>query len=425
MSRWGNLFIVLALVLAFAPVPPGRAQTGIECDQYGLHANGAKYCITLPPDGYWNGDLILFAHGYVSVREPIDIPWDQLILPDGNSIPSVVNGLGYAFATTSYSENGLAVVRGVIDILDLVEVFNQVVGHPNRVYLIGASEGGLVTTLAVEQHPGPFAGGMALCAPTGGFRGQVNYWGDFRVVFDYFFPGVLPPSPVSIPEEVMDDWESVYVPSILGALADPSNQFNVMQLLNVTQAPVDPMDPSTIPQTVLGILWYNAFATNDGIEKLRGQPFANVFEERVKKFGTVVAYKWYFGSEDDQALNQGVERFMADEAALKKIEQKYETSGRLMKPLVNLHTTGDPIVPYWHAIKYSEKVLLNGKGGAYLHLPVQRYGHCSFELAEILGGFNWLALQTTGIPLNFAGLPLDDAAQAKVLEFSQGVVPGE
>lgn len=418
MSRWGNLFIALALVFTFAPVSSGMAQTGIECDYYGLHANGAKYCISMPPEGYWNGDLILFAHGYVSIREPLEIPWDQLVLPDGYTIPAVVNNLGYAFATTSYSENGLAVVRGVIDILDLVEVFNNLVGYPNRVYLIGASEGGLVTTLAIEGHQGLFAGGMALCAPNGGFRGQVDYWGDFRVVFDYFFPGVLPPSPVGIPEEVMDNWESVYVPSILGALANPSNQLNVTQLLNVTQAPVDPMDPSTIPQTVLGILWYNVFATNDGVEKLRGQPYGNVTEERLKGSGTMVAYKWYFGSQDDQVLNQGVERFIADDSALKKMDQKYETSGGLKKPLVTLHTTGDPIVPYWHALKYNEKVLLNGKGGAYLHIPIPRYGHCSFELAEILVGFNWLVLQTTGGPLNIAGLPLDEATQVEILEYS-------
>lgn len=424
MSRWGRLSFALVLILTFAPVFPGLAQTGIECDYYGVHANGAKYCISLPPEGYWNGDLVIFAHGYVSVGEPLEIPWDQLILPDGSPMPTIVNRLGYAFATTSYSENGLAVVRGIIDILDLVDVFNNTVGYPNRVYLIGASEGGLVTTLAIEEHPGPFAGGMALCGPIGGFRGQVDYWGDFRVVFDYFFPGLLPPSPVNIPDQVMDNWETAYVPSILVALSDPSNQLRVMQLLNVTQAAVDPLDPSTVPQTVLGVLWYNVFATNNGIEKLRGQPFGNVTVERFKRM-TVVSNKWYLGSLNDAALNQGVERFIADDSALNTMDKKYETSGRIKKPLVTLHTTGDPIVPYWHALKYNDKVLLNSKGGAYLHIPVERYGHCSFELPEILAGFNWLVLQSTGQPLNLAALPLDATAQAQIYELSQEVVAGE
>ena len=39
--------------------------------------------------------------------------------------------------------------------------------------------------------------------------------------------------------------------------------------------------------------WYNVFATNDGIEKLGGQPFDN-------------GWRWYTGSSDDLRLNIGV-----------------------------------------------------------------------------------------------------------------------
>ena len=59
-------------------------------------------------------------------------------------------------------------------------------------YLVGVSQGGLVCTLAVEQNPGIFSGGLSLCGPIGDFRRQINYWGDFRVAFDYFFPNVIP-----------------------------------------------------------------------------------------------------------------------------------------------------------------------------------------------------------------------------------------
>ena len=39
-----------------------------------------------------------------------------------------------------------------------------------------------------------FSSALAACAPIGSFRQQVNYLGDFRVLFDYYFPGVLPGS---------------------------------------------------------------------------------------------------------------------------------------------------------------------------------------------------------------------------------------
>lgn len=392
MSRWLKITMLLLLVFTSIPTSPVSAQIENPCQFYGLHGKGAKYCITTPPPGYWNGDLVIFAHGYVPANMPVDIPWGQMQLP-GITLPELVNSLGYAFATTSYSENGLAVVRGVIDILDLVEVFKQTVGTPSHVYLVGASEGGLVTTLAVENHPGVFAGGMAMCGPIGDFRGQVNYWGDFRVLFDYFLPGVLPPSPVSIPQTVMDNWSTYYAPGIMMALSNPANMLQVQQLMNVSQAPFDMQNPNTIGETVLGILWYNAFATNNAIEKLSGQPFDN-------------QNRTYLGSFNDPLLNQSVQRFAADKLALNRIDKKYETSGRLKKPLIVLHTSGDPIVPDWHAELYSAKVSLNGMGGPYQAVMIPRYGHCSFTLNEILDGFGWLVAHT-GQKINRGDLKLD------------------
>ncbi len=388
--------LVLLAVLIGIPARPASAQSASDCLYYGTHANGAKYCITMPPPGYWNGDLIIFAHGYVPVTMPLDIPWTQLALPGGLTMPGVVNGMGYAFATTSYSENGLAVLRGITDILDLVDVFEQTVGTPNHIYLIGASEGGLVTTLSIEEHPGVFSGGMSMCGPIGSFRGQVDYWGDFRVLWDYFLPGVLPPSPVDIPESVMAYWDTLYSPSILATVASPANMPQVQQLMAVSQAPFDPLDLTTVPQTVLGVLWYNAFATNDAIAKLKGQPYDN--EERV--------YVDPLNPALEPALNAGVERFTADKLALNTIDKKYETSGKLKRPLVVLHTSLDPIVPAWHAALYSAKVAANEKSAPYMAVVVPRYGHCSFTLDEILGAFAWL-VQNTGQHVDTSNLHID------------------
>ena len=177
--------------------------------------SGAVYRICMPPAPLrWNGDLVLYAHGYVpDLGQPLAIPEDQLHL-SGVYIPDLINSMGYAFATTSYSANGLAVTQGVADVRDLVRVFKKTVGpeQVNHVYLVGVSEGGLITTLAVEKFPDVFSGGLATCGPVGDLGAQINYWGDFRVVFDHFFPGALPlwtSQNVMIPPEVMADWETV------------------------------------------------------------------------------------------------------------------------------------------------------------------------------------------------------------------------
>jgi pimeloyl-ACP methyl ester carboxylesterase len=143
------------ILLLFSLARPAVAAVS-TCEPDGLQSTGAVYRVCMPET--WNGDLVLFAHGYVGFNEPVAIPEDQLVLPDGTSVPEIVNKLGYAFATTSYRTNGLAVLQGIDDLLDLVNVFNGTHGRARRVYLVGPSEGGIVTALAVERHPEVLAG---------------------------------------------------------------------------------------------------------------------------------------------------------------------------------------------------------------------------------------------------------------------------
>jgi len=347
----------------------------------------STYLICVPPGAASNIDLVVFAHGYVSPTEPVGtIPTDQLSL-QGVSIPALVNSLGFAFAVSSYPKNGLAIKEGMVDLENLVAFYKQLGYSPGRVYLVGVSEGGLIATKLIEQGGPVFSGGLALCGPIGDFDGQINHFGDFRVVFDYFFPGVLPPSPVSIPPSAIADWDSL-VPVIAGAMA--ANPSAAAQLYLVTQTPTDPTQPV---ESAVDNLWYNVFATDDAHTELGGQPFDNRF-------------RIYLGSTDNLRLNLDVERFSADPAALRQIAEFYQTSGSLPAPLVTMHTTGDPIVPYWHETLYGLKVLLRGSLREYLHLPVVRYGHCNFEPAEVLLGFGLLVEKVSGQSLPNAELAL-------------------
>ncbi len=351
----------------------------LACDPDGIQASGALYRICMPP--IWNNHLVVYAHGYVTPTAPLSIP------SEANQIAQVANLLGYAVATTSYSTNGLAVVQGKADVIDLVNIFTTQKGAPSRVYLVGASEGGIITALAIEQRPDVFDGGLALCGPYGDFRDQVDYWGDFRLIFDYFFPGLLPGSPISVPQSLMDNWGS-YSVTVTQAIENPANASLVNQLLNVTHAPTDTAVPGTAVSTTLSILWYNVFATNDGIAKLGGLPFNNQNP-----------YRAYSGSQNDGQLNQGVPRFSADPAALSEIAAKYETTGQLTVPLVTMHTTGDPIIPYWHAARYRGKTILADNIALHEHIEVVRYGHCNFRtIEEVLPAFNKLVEMVNNPP---------------------------
>ena len=341
------------------------------------------------PPGFvtWNEDLLIFAHGYMAPGPTLSIPDDQLKLPDGTSIPDIVNLMGYAFAVTSYSTNGLAVPEGMADVADLVDIFRQ--AHPtlHHVYLVGASEGGLITALSIEHYPDVFSGGLAACGPIGDFARHADYLGDFRVVFDYFFPGLMPGSPISIPQSLIDTWEtSYYSTTVLPVLVNPASAISITQLLSVTMDDADLISSTTAISTVSGLLWYSVFATNDAKAKLGGQPFDNW--TRV-----------YTGSLDDTALNARVARFHADPVALQKIQTDYQTSGQLRAPLVAIHTTLDPIVPYWHEPLYRDKVVARGRTPRYDEYPPgARYGHCNFASIEVLNALTLLVNRVENPP---------------------------
>lgn len=370
--------LLVAVLLGGAPAAPARSAEAVVpgiC-QDGRLPHGALWLICTPRRG-WNGDLVVWAHGYVAFNEPVD--FYNLTLPDGTYLPLLVQSLGFAFATTSYRANGLVVLEGAEDIRELVAAFRQVEGRsPRRTYLTGGSEGGLIATILAERSPHLFDGVLAACGPIGSFRRQIDYVGDFRVLFDYFFPGVIPGSPAAIPAEVIANWETKYVPRVRAALAaDPQA---ARELIRTSGAAIDPRDPATIEQTTLDVLWYNVFGSNDTQQKLGGNPYDN--RRRV-----------YRGSSNDLRLNLLVERFRADPAALRALA-RYETSGRVSLPLVLMHTTGDDIIPFFHLQLYRQKARTVGDG-RLTFIPVQRYGHCNFTSEELLAAFGLLVLQVS------------------------------
>jgi pimeloyl-ACP methyl ester carboxylesterase len=267
----------------------------------------------------------------------------------------------------------------------VVQLFAQKEGEPDTVYLVGVSEGGLITALAIEGWPDLFDGGLAMCGPYGDFAHQINHLGDMRAVFDYFFPGLIPGSPVDIPNWLVTGWESYYETTVQPQLQDPANEGKVTQLLSVTGVASEPNVAGAREQVIYDVLSYNVEGTNDAAAKLGGQPFDN--QDRV-----------YTGSDDDARLNREIQRFGASAQAAAEVKAGYQTTGVLQVPLVTLHTTGDHVVPYWQAIRYRAKTI--SADNIALHEPreVVAYGHCRFAPNDVLAAFNRLVAMVEDRP---------------------------
>jgi hypothetical protein len=60
--------------------------------------------------------------------------------------------------------------------------------------------GGLLTLITIEKLPDPYAGGLDLCGAVFDAPTNFTHLFDMMVVFQYYFPGVLP-SPDKVPPD--------------------------------------------------------------------------------------------------------------------------------------------------------------------------------------------------------------------------------
>ncbi len=364
----------------------------------GSTASGALTEVCLP--AVWNGELVVWAHGYTNPGPdrppytPLELPADEA---SGFRLKDIVRQLGtqetgfYGYAATSYRRNGLVAPEAVTDLEQTSEwarnrLASLAAEHglpelPVTTLLVGASEGGLSTALVVER-PGvasSFDGGLALCPPIGDFRRQIEWFGDFRILYDYFFPGIMPGTAVEIPDEesVVTDSNWAATESAIEAALDADPAATV-QLVTVSGVPHDAGASESLKEATTQILRYSFMGTNDATNVLGGNPFGNL--EAV-----------YSGSEDDVALNTGVARHEADPAALTSIEGAFQTSGDPQVPFVAMHTSRDPVTPIWHMDLYEVKSA--GAQEEVTVMRVDRFGHCGFSLPELVAGFSQLVLQ--------------------------------
>ncbi len=378
------LFPVLTVILVSASPAHSQFTWPPICQEGSLPSDDPKnpedhhqlIVICIPPN--WNGRLILYARGYELPQLPLELPIDELTLEDGTFVPAPILMQDFAFAATSFRKNGVAIEQGTEDLNQLLEHFKSVAPRPpQKVYVTGASEGGLIVLRLLERYASKYDAGLALCAPLNGSPDLIKYIYDFRVVFDYFFPSVFPFGAVDVPENAYLFWE-VYESRIIMALM--SDQSATAQLFSVTKAPVDPLDPTSLFKTALSLLSYNIFGFNDLVATAGGIAVDN-------------RSTTYTGSFNDPALNGGVERIKGDGRARAYARRFYEPTGTLRRPLVTLHNTLDPVVPFSHEQIYRELVAQKHKSAFLTVIEVDGYGHCDFTAQEVFDAFALMVQQ--------------------------------
>jgi pimeloyl-ACP methyl ester carboxylesterase len=348
-----SLAILLSCATASAEAPavaPGHVKA-----EFGT-LDGAAFRIDVPAE--WNGGLVVFYHGYAVT--PVE-------LKDGERISPMFDGMlarGFAVIQSAYSATGWAVEEGAADTERLRTAFVARHGAPKETFAAGMSMGGTLVVMAIESHPDIYAGALSLCGALEPSDRLMQRDFALLAAFDHYFPDVLGPLvPVSTSFLPTD----AFVAKVAAALRRNPKRARALQSFYGVG------DLTTLPD----VISFNLYEVREMQQRAKGNPFGN-------------ADLVYTGSGDDFALNAGVRRYRADPEAAARMARFYTPTGKLERPLLALHDTGDPLVPASTAFEYALAAARAGRGEKFVQQFVNRNGHCVFTPAEIDRAFGEL-----------------------------------
>lgn len=340
--------IVCATLCIAAPKVEPKSEIG--------EINGAKFRIDIPEN--WNGGVVMYCHGY----SPVAGAFKEGKLP---AFLEVFTEQGFAVAQSGYAAGGWAIQEAIADTEALRRYFTTKYGQPKETYVTGHSMGGFLTMMFMERFPTAYDAGLALCgplAPTTYFMERGAF--DLRVVFDYYFPGALPP-----PDKVPADFKNTpEVAKQVQAVMDsqPEKAAAMLRFAGAHNT-----------KDLAGTLSFITYMLLDLQKRAGGNPFDN----RNQIYESVDNYN---------AMNDGVKRYASDPRAAEYIRTWYTPTGRLTRPMLAIHTSYDPLVPVRIPAMYLGLVEQSGSQDLFVQQYVKHDGHCTILPNEIAAGFTEL-----------------------------------
>lgn len=331
---------------------PEYLPSGTACTT-GVSAKGSIYFMAVPKA--WNGTLVLFAHGGPRLGDPLL----EETLDDLQKFNMLVHE-GYAWAGATYRRGGYGVRSAAADMDDLREIAWQKLGaRPKLTILHGQSWGGNVAAKAAELYAlddvgeknfdGVVLTSGVLAGGTRGYRLRV----DLRAVYQFYCQNHprskepqypvwqgLPAGSTMTRDQLavrVRECTGVGLPEAERSAEQKARLRNIQQVLGITEA-----------QLLPNLAW----ATNtfqDLIGRLQGR---NPFSNRAT---------FYQGSDDDAALNAGIERFSADPEGHAQLAYDSDLSGLIVAPTITLHGIGDDVANICHESAYRRTIAHAGR----------------------------------------------------------------
>ncbi|MEU5906982.1 hypothetical protein [Micromonospora sp. NPDC047527] len=330
----------------------------------GVHRHAA-YIIEVP--ARWNGDLVLWAHGYrgqgtVLSPEPPSYDLRQRVLAQG-----------YAWASSSYDRNGFDIRSGVLSTKALADHFGRTVRKPHRTYLAGVSMGGYVIGRSLEQYPGFYDGGLPMCGVLGD-QTLLDFFLDYNLVAQALAGVPAYPTPA--------DYLTNAVPRIQVALG----------LAGLT--PTGPDTTSERGKQLRAITVNRSGGPRPGADAAFAVWKDFLFSISVTEGGTSPAQRpgqistnllTRYSPNSPVDVNSAVRRVAPENVVQRLLPTLTEVpriAGRPTAPVVSLHGLGDLFVPFSMEQAYATDVARHGRSRLVVQRAIRTTQHCEFSPAE-------------------------------------------
>jgi hypothetical protein len=347
---------------ALSPAKVGGRSTRVL---QGVHAH-AGYAVEVPPA--WNGQLMMWAHGYRGEGRALRVE------TPGFGLRQRLLNEGFAWASSSYADNGYDVRSGVLTTRDLAGLFAQLVGPPKRVFLAGASMGGHVIARSLEQYPHFYAGALPLCGVLGD-RALFDYFLDYQVVAQALAGVRAYPTP--------PDYLTAVVPRIQQALGlnglTPTHPDLVNERGAELRAIVTNRTGGPRPGADAAFAYWKNFLFGIGAS-VQGSGRGRGPDQVATNLGTV------YQPDAPVDVNATVQRVApADPLArfLPALTAVPQVSGTPTAPVLSLHGLDDEFVPFAMEQDYAAAVARHGRGDLLAQRAIRTVNHCEFDAREV------------------------------------------
>lgn len=432
--RGSAIAAAVALFAATSLVPSdAAAQSAPWVAERAVLPRGTTYEMRKP--NAWNGVLI----DDLDFAATPDAPRYLWLLNHGYAVAGTARR---ADRSTNYDP-----AHEIVDLINVMDLFEAKWGKPKRTIQLGQSGGGHVALAFSEQHPDRVDGVVATCAhtPVWLMNSELDAWFALKTLIAPNLQIVNLPSDLSA---LTAAWRA----ALTAAQQTPVGRARIALATTVGQLPawISTTTPEPGPNDVTALqssMFESILSTaaqpagqsrfmfehsangqlswNDDVDYVqafkRGDP---AYQRATRKL-----YEAAGASLDDDldALN-AADRVKADPNAVKWWSYPGRTvTGEPKVPTLRIHTNGDGAVPVSLVAGYDALVKTMGHQDLYRRAFVNAPGHCTFNSAEIaaavetvmqrLDNGDWGSTSPSG--LNKLGASLDPASVPRFFNYTQ------